>query len=70
MTNLWVGELQACNGEHDLPHSYQDVLRDLPGDVHIVCFHILHLVTHNVNQFLKKQAETRLSGCIRDKITV
>lgn len=39
---LWVGELQSRDGEQDLAHSHEDVLRELPGDVHIVGLHVLH----------------------------
>lgn len=52
LTNLWVGELQACDGEHDFSNSNQHILRDLPGNVHVIGFYILHLLGHDFTWFL------------------
>lgn len=60
MANLWVGELQACDGEQDLPCCYEDVLGDLPGDVHVVGFHILHPVSLHLTWLLTRKTT---KGC-------
>lgn len=40
---LWVGELQARDGEHHLSCSDEEVLRDQPGHVDAVGSNVLHL---------------------------
>lgn len=55
MANLWVGELQACDGEHDLSGCNEGILWDLPGNVHVVGFHILHHYSHGFTRFLTRQ---------------
>lgn len=57
MSDLRVGELQACDGEHDLPCGDEGVLRDLPGDVHVVGFHVLNLFSNNFPRFLTRRTQ-------------
>lgn len=41
-SNLWVGELQAGDGEHHLSCSHEEILRNLPGHVDGVGAHVHH----------------------------
>lgn len=46
--HLWVRELQASDGEHDLSDGDENVLGDLPADVNVVGLHILKPAGHNI----------------------